>query len=55
MKMGDYQTPGQRTMEIILLKGHIIPPERVIMLPEGCRRQQVEAAQRQDDASPKVE
>ena len=53
--MGDYHTPGQRTMEIILPKGHIIPPEGCIILPEGCRRPQVEAARRQDNASPKVE
>ena len=36
--MGDYNTPGQRTMEITLPKGHIIPPEGCIILPEGCRR-----------------
>ena len=36
--LGDYHTPGQRTMEIILPKGHIIPPEGCIILPEGCRR-----------------
>ena len=39
MKMRDYDIPGQRTMEIILPKGHIIPPEGCIILPEGCRRQ----------------
>ena len=43
IKMGDYNTPGQRTMEITLPKGHIIPPEGCIILPEGCRRPQVEA------------
>ena len=32
MTMGDYYTPGQRPMEIMLPKGHIISPEGSIIL-----------------------
>ena len=51
LEMGDYYNQARGTIEIILPEGHIIPPAGCIILPEGRRRPEVEAARGQDNAS----